>query len=298
MNTVLSILALPLILLGGMSPSEDNKQETAKSTVYDGYTLVWHDEFNTDGRPSKEWTYEEGFVRNNELQWYQKDNATVKDGCLVIEGRKERVKNPDYIKGSNNWRTNREYAEYTSSCITTQNSFHFKYGRMEVRAKIPTASGSWPAIWAVGNMWGWPESGEIDLMEFYIKYGVPCILANACWGSTEKNKAVWDEGVTPFAHFTASDKNWADKFHVWRMDWDEHYIRLFLDDDIVNEIDLSKTRNQGYKGNKENPFSNNVEGFGDFILLNLAIGSNGGEPDLSAFPLRYYVDYVRVYKKK
>ena len=175
------------------------------------YRLVWSDEFEVDGRPSKDWTFERGFKRNQELQWYQSQN------------------------------------------------------------------------------------GEIDMMEYYIKDGVPSILANACWGSTERWKAVWDSVVMPFTHFTEKDPDWADKFHICRMDWDKDFIRLYLDDELLNEIDLSKTQNQGSDGNTENPFSNEAPGFKHYLLLNLAIGSNGGELDISQFPLRYYIDYVRVY---
>lgn len=268
----------------------------AAVTQYEGYKLVWSDEFNVDGKPSSEWTYEEGFQRNEELQWYQSDNATVADGCLVIEGRREDVPNPNYVAGSNDWKVNREKASYTSSCVTTQNSFHFMYGRMEVRAKIPVTTGAWPAIWLLGNTWEWPMNGEIDVLEFYIKNGAPSILANACWSSNRLWTAVWDESVTPYTHFTSQDKNWADKFHVWRMDWDKEWIRIYLDEELLNEIDLSQTRNQGYEGNTENPFNTSHEGFGDYILLNLALGSNGGTPDVSYFPLHYLVDYVRVYQ--
>lgn len=262
-----------------------------------GYRLVWSDEFEVDGRPSKDWTFERGFKRNQELQWYQSQNAWVKDGCLVIEGRKEHRKNPLYEAGSSDWRRNREFIEYTSSSLITRLGFQFLYGRVEVRAKIPVASGSWPAIWLLGNKWEWPQNGEIDMMEYYIKDGVPSILANACWGSTERWKAVWDSVVMPFTHFTEMDPDWADKFHIWRMDWDKDFIRLYLDDELLNEIDLSKTVNGGYGGNHENPFSNTIPGFKHYILLNLALGSNGGEPDASQFPLRYLIDYVRVYQK-
>lgn len=260
------------------------------------YRLVWSDEFEVDGRPSKDWTFERGFKRNQELQWYQSQNAWVKDGCLVIEGRKEHRRNPLYEAGSSDWRKNREFIEYTSSSLTTRLGFQFLYGRVEVRAKIPVASGSWPAIWLLGNKWEWPQNGEIDMMEYYIKDGVPSILANACWGSTERWKAVWDSVVMPFSHFTEKDPDWADKFHIWRMDWDKDFIRLYLDDELLNEIDLSKTVNGGYGGNHENPFSNIIPGFKHYILLNLALGSNGGEPDCSKFPLRYLIDYVRVYQ--
>lgn len=267
-------------------------------TQYDGYTLAWHDEFDSDGLPSSDWTAEQGFVRNEELQWYQADNATQSGGCLVIEGRKERVANTNYDSSSSDWKLNRQYAEYTSSCITTEKSHTFMYGRFEIRAKIPVATGAWPAIWLLGNQWDWPMNGEIDILEFYIKNGLPSILANACWSSPRQWEAVWDESVTPYSHFTSSDSDWADKFHLWRMDWDKDYIRIYLDDEQLNEVDLSQTANQGYNGNYENPFSNSVDGFGAYILLNLAIGSNGGTPDTSKFPLHYYVDYVRVYQQQ
>ena len=268
----------------------------AQSQVQKEYQLVWSDEFDVDGEPSKEWSYEYGFQRNEELQWYQSQNAKVKDGCLVIEARKDFLINPHYEASSNDWRKNREFIRYTSSCLTTRFSQQFLYGRFEVRAKIPVASGAWPAIWLLGNKWEWPNNGEIDIMEYYIKDGQPSILANACWGSTEKWKAIWDSAVIPFTHFTEKDPYWADKFHIWRMDWDKDFIRIYLDDELLNEINLSKTFNEGYEGNRENPFANNVVGFGHYLLLNLAIGSNGGEPDDSQFPLRYYIDYVRVYQ--
>ena len=178
----------------------------------------------------------------------------------------------------------------------TKFSQQFLYGRYEIRAKIPVASGAWPAIWLLGNKWEWPNNGEIDIMEYYIKDGQPSILANACWGSTERWKGVWDSAVIPFTHFTEKDPYWADKFHIWRMDWDKEFIRIYLDDELLNEIDLSKTFNEGYGGNRENPFANDVVGFKHYLLLNLAIGSNGGEPIDSQFPLRYYIDYVRVYQ--
>lgn len=281
----------------GTSDYLPTPKETAVA-VPDGYKLVWNDEFNVDGRPLDAWTYEEGFVRNKELQWYQPDNASVSQGCLCIEGRRETVPNPAYDASSNDWRKNRPEARYTSSCLLTRESFNFRYGRLEVRAKIPAITGAWPAIWTLGNMWDWPLNGEIDVMEYYLKNGEPAILANACWGSAHAWTGVWDEGVIPFTHFTKRDARWAEKFHVWRMDWDEKFIRIFLDDELMNEVDLSLTRNQGWQENYENPFSNSVEGFGHYILLNLALGGNGGTPDESRMPFVYQVDYVRVFQQK
>ncbi len=289
-------LTMMLPMAAFAAQKADDYKPTNEVRQYEGYTLVWQDEFDKDGRPDERWDYEQGFVRNRELQWYQPQNASVKNGVLVIEGRREVVKNPLYEEGSNDWRRGRKQAEYTASSLTTRKSFHFKYGRVEVRAKIPTASGSWPAIWLLGNQWGWPSCGEIDMMEYYIAKGVPSILANACWDSARRNAPAWDTVIAPLTHFTDKDADWTAKFHTWRMDWDELFIRLYLDDELMNTVDLSKTTNGSGRGRGENPFSNNIEDFGMYILLNLALGENGGTPDDSQFPLQYLVDYVRVYK--
>lgn len=126
-----------------------NGNEPSLSAQQSGWKLIWNEEFDTDGPYNREvWEAEQGFVRNHEAQWYQEDNAYQKNGCLVIEARKERRKNPTYkSEGRRDWRSEREYIEYTSSSLTTRRSFSFLYGRLEVRAKIPTAGGAWPAIW-------------------------------------------------------------------------------------------------------------------------------------------------------
>ncbi len=277
----------------------------------DSLQLVWHDEFDYNGAPdSTRWQYEYGFVRNQELQWYQPQNAQVVDGVLQIVGRHERVPNPRFRAGSRDWRRNRETAEFTSACVLTRNHFSFRYGLLEVRARIPIASGAWPAIWTLGNRWGWPACGEIDVMEFYRvppqtmgihhttasrERSQPIILANACWQAPEGHDA-WNTSRTPLSHFTDRDADWAQKFHVWRMDWTPEYIRLYLDDELLNDIPTAPAVNGGGNNHNVNPFANDEPGFGHYILLNLAIGSSGGRPDVAAFPLVYEVDYVRVYQ--
>lgn len=220
------------------------------------WKLVWSDEFNTDGLlDSKVWNYEEGFKRNHEAQWYQKANAYCKDGNLVIEARKEKKsrRNPGFRKNSSRWPENIEKIHYTSASVNTAEKKEFLYGRVEVRAKIPTAGGSWPAIWLLGRGMDWPSNGEIDMMEYYRRQGVPHILANACWGTDKPWTAKWNSKAIPFIHFTDRDAQWADKFHVWRMDWDEQSIRLYLDDELLNEIRQAEAVN-GKLGNGEQPF--------------------------------------------
>jgi len=260
----------------------------------EGYTLIWNDEFNYTGKPNpKIWSHEQGFVRNKELQWYQSENAYCEDGVLKIQGKKEQIKNPQYEKGSDDWKKNREYAEYTASSIKTVGKKEFKYGRFEIRARIPVAKGSWPAIWTLGKSMEWPSNGEIDIMEYYQINDKPHILANAAWGTDKRYTAKWNSSTIPFSHYLRKDPNWANKFHIWRMDWDEEAIRIYLDDELINET-LLKDTNNGSLGNYKNPFKQP-----HYLLLNLAIGGiNGGTPDNTAFPLLYEVDYVRVYQKK
>lgn len=256
------------------------------------WKLVWSEEFNEDGRPdSTIWNYEQGFVRNHEDQWYQPENAFQKDGLLIIEARKEQRPNPTYRERSRHWGQQRKTIDYTSACLTTQGKYNFLYGRLEVCARIPTAGGAWPAIWTLGSGMEWPSCGEIDLMEYYRIKGEPHILANVAWGNDQHYQAVWNSKRTLYTHFTQKDPDWAQRFHVWRMDWDETSIRLYLDDELLNEVPLSTTVN-GRIGNQTNPFTRP-----QYILLNLALGGdNGGTIDDTAFPMHYEIDYVRVYQ--
>lgn len=279
-----SILNLFLVFFFLIQIQNSDCQEIPK-----GYTLIWEEDFNTDGLvDNSKWNFEKGFVRNYELQWYQEANAFQEKGRLRILGKRERLKNPDFEAGSENWKKSREYAEYTSSSINTRGKFEFQFGILEVKAKIDTSAGMWPAIWTLGVTKPWPANGEIDVMEFYQVKGEKTILANAAWADATK-RANWDEAKISFSQFLKQDPKWVEKFHIWKMDWTEDYIKIYLDDVLLNEIDLSKTLNpDGF-----NPFHQP-----HYILLNLAIGSNGGDPSSTDFPREYQVDYVKVYQKK
>lgn len=255
-----------------------------------GMKLVWNDEFNWKGKPDPaNWTYENGFVRNQELQWYRPENANCRKGVLLIEGRKEKINNPKYVAGSSDWKTGREFAEYTSACIKSIGLRQFQFGRFEIRARIDTACGAWPAIWTLGVAGGWPSSGEIDIMEFYRWKGVPTILANFAWGTDKRFVAKWDDLKKPYSDFTKDNPDWAKKFHIWKMDWDKDSIKIFLDDLLLNDVAVKDCVNpDGF-----NPFLQP-----HYILLNLAIGANGGDPSHSHSPIKYEVDWVRVYQWK
>ncbi len=273
---ILMKLAIAMTLL----VADSNKVTTPPK----GYKLVWADEFNKNGMVDTSiWQFEKGFVRNNELQWYQTQNAWCENGKLIIEARRETRPNPVYKEGSNNWKEKRKDITYTSASINTRGKKAFQYGRFEIRAKIIAQPGLWPAIWTLGTHKEWPWNGEIDIMEYY----KGDILANVATGTAERYKAKWFTTKKPYTSF--NDPDWDKSFHTWRMDWDEHFIRLYVDDLLLNEIRLSDAVNP----DGSNPFQQP-----HYLLLNLAIGGdNGGDPSNTPFPSRYEVDYVRVYQK-
>lgn len=247
------------------------------------YKLVWSDEFNQDGKPDpKKWAFETGFVRNRELQWYQPDNARCEDGLLIIEARRERIKNPNYVAGSDDWTKDREYAEYTSASLETRGLASWRYGRFEMRARIDTRPGLWPEFWTLGTNREWPWGGEIDILE---SWG-GLLNANFIWAGQTPGYSRSSSKRRPIASF--GDPDWSNKFHVWRMEWDEEKIRISMDDELMNEMDIDKAAN----GDGTNAFRQP-----HYILLNLAVGGvAGGDPSKTQFPARYEVDWVRVYQ--
>ncbi|MGO4771282.1 family 16 glycosylhydrolase [Flavobacterium sp. W22_SRS_FK3] len=260
------------------------KEKPHKKEVFQ---LVWSDEFNVNGIPDeKNWNYEMGFVRNQEAQWYQKENAYCKNGFLIIEARNESRANPNFIsKPHKDWAKRRDSIKVTSSCLITRGKHSWQYGRFEMRAKIPVGKGMWPAFWTLGIEGNWPANGEIDIMEYYTGK----ILANACWKSDE-SKTVWDSSTKMLSDF--KDKAWAEKFHIWRMDWDAKWIRLYVDDQLLNEISVAESIK--YKSQKIKPFQQP-----HYVLINLAVGGmNGGEFKTYNLPSQYIIDYIRVYQKK
>jgi beta-glucanase (GH16 family) len=251
-----------------------------------GWKLAWHDEFNEARCPSKvKWRFEHGFVRNGELQWYQPENAYCRDGVLLLEARREQTKNPGYQPGSTHWRLSRRVADYTSASIASK--YHFTYGRAEALMKIDPRQGSWPAFWTLGDGYRhgisvWPATGEVDIMEYYEQ----TVLANVCvpkkswcgWSSTRQSLA--DLG----------GQAWADRFHLWAMDWNAKRFELFLDGRLVHRFRVADAA----IGGRPNPYVNRPA----FLLLSQALGgAHGGSPAGTQFPLRLEVKYVRVYQR-
>ncbi|HEV2211266.1 MAG TPA: glycoside hydrolase family 16 protein [Verrucomicrobiae bacterium] len=256
-----------------------------------GWKLVWSDEFNNPGLPDPaKWNYEEGFVRNGEDQFYTRarsKNARVEDGKLILEARKESWKNPAYDASATEHgrgRRSRPEANYTSASLTTRGKASWTYGRIEVRAKLPAARGTWPAIWTVGTdigQVGWPACGEIDMMEF-VGFDPGKIHANVHTAKYNHVKKNGKGGQT-----TVPDASQA--FHVYALEWDHDKLDFFVDDHKYFTYE-----NEG-SGAAAWPFDKP-----QYLILNLAIGGEwGGQHgiDDAAFPQRYEIDYVRVYQK-
>ncbi len=255
------------------------------------WKLVWSDEFEKPGLPDPaKWGYEEGFIRNNEAQFYTQartENARVENGMLIIEARNERFKNPGYdpaATGRAGQRRNREYAEYTSASLTTRGKASWTCGRIEVRAKLPVGRGCWPAIWMLGTnsrQVGWPACGEIDIMEF-VGYEPGIVHANI---HTKKYNHVLKTGKG--SQITISDAS--DAFHVYALEWEPDHL-----DFLVDNQKYFTFRNEG-TGPDVWPFDKE-----QYLILNLAVGGAWGGAkgiDATSFPQKYFIDYVRVYQK-
>lgn len=255
-----------------------------------GWELVWQDEFDYTGHPDpRKWDYEDGYVRNEELQYYMRrrlKNARVENGRLILEAHKENLPNPRHRSGSERWQERRRMVEYTAASLTTLKRFEFQYGRVEVRARLPRGRGVWPAIWTLGvnrTEVGWPRCGEIDLMEF-VGHTPDTIHANVHWPHpqpTPQRRNASQGGKTTLA------APW-ERFHVYAMEWTPERIDFLLDDRKYHSFTLDAAGR-----GPDNPFRQP-----HYLLLNFALGGTwGGAVDDAVLPQRFEIEYVRVYRR-
>ena len=238
------------------------------------WQLVWDDEFNYTGLPdSSKWNYDTGGDGwgNQELEYYtsnRPENARVEGGNLIIETRKEK------------WKTN----NYSSARLITRGKGDWKYGRIEVRAKLPDGIGTWPAIWMLGstNPLVWPDDGEIDIME-HVGFDPGIIHASIHCKKYNHVAGTQKTAVIPVPDF-------AQAFHVYSLEWDRDSIRIGVD-----EKNYFRFANE-HADYDSWPFDQPMH-----LLLNIAVGGNwGGQKgiDNAIFPKRLFIDYVRVYQLK
>ena len=254
-----------------------------KNQFDNNYLLVWHDEFDYDGKLDQDkWHHQiippnNGSWWNNEVQHYTNNikNSFVSDGTMKIVAIKE------------NYTVDNSTKNYTSARLNSK--FGFKYGRVDVRAKLPSTRGTWPAIWTlgtnineVGNYFGdsegsigWPKCGEIDIME---------------QNGWNKNELIGHfHYANPQGQYTnygnvTSISNTSGQYHIYSLEWTDKIIRI-----LVDNKEFVSLNNDGNV-----PYDNR-----HYLLLNIAIGGNlGGDIDPSFSQDRMEVDYVRVFQKE
>jgi beta-glucanase (GH16 family) len=241
--------------------------------TYPGYSLAWSDEFSGNSLDLNVWNQETGNGSggwgNNELESYTNSlkNTFVSNGNLIIEARKE---------------TNGDF-NYTSGRMTTQDKKFFKFGRIDIRAKLPVGKGMWPALWMLGTnipSVGWPACGEIDNMEL-IGTNPLTVYGTMHWSNGGGSHA------SKGANYSLSSGDFSKQFHVFSLVWAESNIQWYVDDQKYLDASISDVGAANY------PFNSD-----QFFIFNVAVGGNWpGSPDYTTeFPQRMFVDYIRVFQ--
>ena len=283
MNLNIYLLYLLLILFSCNEEQSKYTDQGDISTLSENWELLWSDEFNYEELDLTKWNklnWKPGWV-NNELQAYtdRDTNIFLENGHLVLQGNIEPgYSGTDYV--GNNY-----VADYTSGRVNTDDKFSTTYGRFDIKAKLPAGKGSWPAIWMLGesiSSIGWPQCGEIDIME-HVGYDQGLVHGsihtqdyNHMYG-TQKSGSKYVDDVT-------------DAFHVYSLEWSPFYLRYLIDNEPFFFVYNDSNGDFG-----KWPFNDP-----HYLILNLAIGGDWGGVQgvsASAFPMKMYIDYVRVYKK-
>ena len=283
MNLNIYLLYLLLILFSCNEEQSKYTDQGDISTISENWELLCSDEFNDEELDLTKWNklnWKPGWV-NNELQAYtdRDTNIFLENGHLVLQGNIEPgYSGTDYV--GNNY-----VADYTSGRVNTDDKFSTTYGRFDIKAKLPAGKGSWPAIWMLGesiSSIGWPQCGEIDIME-HVGYDQGLVHGsihtqdyNHMYG-TQKSGSKYVDDVT-------------DAFHVYSLEWSPFYLRYLIDNEPFFFVYNDSNGDFG-----KWPFNDP-----HYLILNLAIGGDWGGVQgvsASAFPMKMYIDYVRVYKK-
>ena len=239
---------------------------------YPGKSLVWSEEFDQSTLDMNSWNYETGgYWFNNELQYYRGGtaNTALQNGKLVITAKKETYQN----------------REHTSARLTTEGKVEYKYGRIDVRGKLPKGQGIWPAIWLLGNdlsSLGWPACGELDMVEL-LGHTPQTVHGSINYGPQGNSWA-----YTKTTSYTLPGEDFSDKYHVFSILWEENSIKYYVDDNLYTTYTPNNiVSGQSWRFN--HPF---------FFILNVAVGGDWpGNPDqTTAFPQQMLIDYIRVFQ--
>ncbi|MGD6969104.1 family 16 glycosylhydrolase [Rossellomorea vietnamensis] len=244
---------------GVKEPQPKNLKEEweEKETKIDGWTLVWHDEFSDADSlanwNSQDWPSE----KNEELQYYSPSNVEVMDGHLKIESKKETYRGRDY----------------TSGAVTTENKFQFRYGMVEIRAKLPEGQGLFPAFWMVPSEEDWLP--EINIMDFLGQK--PNEYFQVVHWEDEQGERQRD-----YSHYISEQLDFTEEFHDFGLIWEPGKLTWTLDGNVVF---------QSEEHSPDVPM---------YLYMNTAIGGDWpGDPDPNEeFPKEMLIDHVRVYQQQ
>jgi len=277
MNRIIIYLAIVGLMAACTSSTTNQTDKNAAAQESDNYSLVWSDEFDYSGLPdSAKWTYdtegnEDGWG-NHEDQFYtesRKKKAIVENGKLHITAHRE-----DF-----------EGKKYTSARLISRADW--KYGKIEVNAKLPPARGTWSAIWIMPANWSyndgnWPDVGEIDIME-HVGHELGVVHASA-----HSKEYQWQNNTQKTAIINVPDVD--KEFHSYILEWSPEIIKISVDDSLYFQYE-----NEGLGENRW-PYDKAF-----YLILNVAVGGAWGSLkgiDEEAFPQTMEVDYVRIYQEK
>lgn len=260
---------------------DDEAEEQPQVPTPPGYELVWQDEFDAEQIDLSKWSFEVNANGggNNELQYYtdRSENARIEEGELVIEAHAERYTGPEGTR------------DYTSARLRTLDRGDWTYGQIEVRAKLPSGRGTWPAIWMLPTEWrygGWPESGEIDIME-HVGYDEGVVHGTVHTEAYNHRQGTQRGGKVAVPQATAD-------YHIYAIEWTPEAIHWYVDGQQYYTF-LNERLEDDSAGPAEWPFDQPFH-----LLLNIAVGGDwGGAQGVASdiWPQQMRVDYVRVFQK-
>lgn len=281
--------------------------DNSDSDIYtpEGWSLIWNDEFNGTTLDDTKWSRQTGYLLdendittygwgNNELEHYTDSdkNISVKDGSLNITLLKEQK---TFAQKDDPSKT--KTALYSSGKLISKDKFSVKYGRVDFRAKLPTGTGIWPAMWMMPNddRYGtWASSGEIDVFEG--RGRVPQMAFGTIHFGSQ-----WPGNVNASDMFNmvenGNKKTDFSDWHVYSLIWEEDSIKIYCDGKCYFKCTNAEWYSGADRGNANAPFDQRF-----YLIMNLAAGGNfdnGYAPDYDTFTeANMYVDYVRVYQRQ
>lgn len=296
-NLITFSAAATALILGHAASAED-----IQATVGEGWQLVWNDEFDGDAIDSSKWDWETNCWGggNNELQCYtdRPENSFIRDGKLVIHAQPEEFTGPaEPLEWGSN--AGDRTLPYMSARLRTLGQGDWKYGRIEVRAKLPQGQGIWPGIWMLPTDWvygGWAASGEMDIMEA-VNLNVDEQMH--IHGTLHYGRE-WPGNVFSGTDYTAEGFNPVENFHTYAIEWSQREIRWYVDD-----VHYATQKSSGWYSQVmgADGYHENVPGDAPFdqrfhLLMNVTVGGNwpGAPDDKTAFPVEMQIDHVRVFE--